>query len=79
MDEFNLATFYNGELLNLNQDDALSYCEKEGSRSNFAFKDSTDEVSSLSFLPALHNESRTDQSYGLGVSWDFPFPPYFRF
>lgn len=76
MEQFGVATFFNGEVLTADEDDAFSYCAPDDVLASpvvFRFTQSPLPLPlPLMSLPEAHGIA-PQASYELGLFWDFPF------
>ncbi len=72
--DFGVATFFNGEVLTAEPEDAFSYCAPEEGVDPIVFRlpALSPEPGPLSALPELHAALPQPQ-YALGLFWDFPY------
>lgn len=73
VDPVGVATFFNGEVITADEDDAFSFCETDEYEGFvFRYAIAPDVPLPLAALPDLHNVFPTD-TYPLGVFWEFPY------
>ena len=74
--DYGVATFLNGEVITADADDAFSFCNTD-EYAGFVFRSAdTPELMPVDTLPEWHEMARSgmaQQTYELGIVWDFPF------